>query len=588
MGMEGSISIGLPPPPEMSRMRPNHRPAGDLSLPATRPAPTEHLPDVASALPWRTWEDGSAEARRRGIPMLALAEPAWANSAQRLALRLQQDHALRELVTSRVVPVLVDPDVRPDLAAAWRWAAVALTGTAGPPLLVFLTHDGLLFLAYCTMAVEGDSTYPSLASLLESLAERYAADAGAIGTEARALAATATVPTEAVGGWDALRQRLDLRRGGLVEAPKHPRPALLWALLEVHAAGDLPDDIVAWLSTTLDELVRGGIWDQLDRGFHRCTRNDRWVVPHFEKPIPLNAQLAAVYARAGAALGNDTYRDIASRTVSFCLAALGEGVDVIASDTGYYTWTSKELLNTLDPVLVQVVTLHYDIKPVHERQALRRVVEMEQMDRFSHENVDVLRTRLMRGRAQLRAARLRRPAPRAIALAALAWRAETMCWLLRAGQWTDSVAAPAVVPLLERLVEGRFDPARGYARVYAEGAAGCWLEDQAALLAAFLEAYRASGEQPWLDRARGLADLLLEHWWVDDGWRDRPEAATPSRAVIDDVLSSTLVTLAAALRELGELDDDGRYADRAGETSARWRSLAWASGHWSTLVPKRG
>jgi uncharacterized protein YyaL (SSP411 family) len=517
--------------------------------------------------------------------MFALAEPAWANSVQRLALRLQQDVVLRELATSRVIPVLVDPEEHPDLAAAWRWAAVALTGTAGPPLQVFLTHDERPFLAYCNMAVEGDDTYPSLVSLLASLTERYAANAGDIGAEARELAATATATAPTEADWEALRRQLDMRRGGLVEEPKHPRPALLWSLLEAHATGNLPADIIAWLRTTLDELSRGGIWDQLDRGFHRCTRNDLWVVPHFEKPIPLNAQLAAVYARAGAALRHDTYRDVASRLVSFCLAALREGVDVIASDTGYYTWTSKELLSTLDPVLVQVVTLHYDIKPVHERQALRRVVEMEQMDRFSHESVEVLRTRLMRGRAQLRAARLRRPAPQAISLSALAWRAETVRWVLKAGQWTGTTAAPAVVSMLERLVEGRFDPAQGYARTSAEGAARYWLEDQAALLAAFLDFHRDTGEQPWLDRACALADLLLEHWWIDGGWGDRPEAAFSSRAAIDDVLPSSLVTLASALQELGERADDGRYTARAKDTTATWRSLAWASGHWSSLVP---
>jgi uncharacterized protein YyaL (SSP411 family) len=141
-----------------------------------------------------------------------------------------------------------------------------------------------------------------------------------------------------------------------------------------------------------------------------------------------------------------------------------------------------------------------------------------------------------------------------------------------------------VVPTLERLVEGRLDPVRGYARGAADGAAGYWLEDQAALLATFLEAHRATGERPWLDRARTLADLLLEHWWTDGGWRvpapgDRPEAASPSRAVIDDVLPSALATLAVALRELAERAGEGRYADRAEETSATVRALVWASGH---------
>jgi uncharacterized protein YyaL (SSP411 family) len=439
------------------------------------------------------------------------------------------------------------------------------------------------------MAVEGDGTYPSLVALLESLAESYAVNMEKIGAEARELAARGTVPTTVAGvgvTWDALRQQLDLRRGGLIEVPKHPHPALLWALLDAHAAGDVPADIATWLRRTLDELVRGGVWDQIDRGFHRCTRNDLWVVPHFEKPIPLNAQLAAVYARAAAELENETYADVASRLVSFCMAALREDVDVIASDTGYYTWTSKELLNTLDPALVQVVTLHYDIKPVHERQALRRVVEMEQMDRFSHESADVLRTRLVRGRAQMRAARMRRPAPEAISLPTLGWRAESIRWLLRTSAWSDAVEGVVVTRLLERLVEGRFDPAQGYARPPGvEPAATFWLVDQAALLAAFVEAHRVTGEGMWLDRARELADVLVARWWGDGGWRDRPGAEWPSRDAIDDVLPSPLGTLAAALREMEERVDDGRYADRGRETSAMRRSLASASDHWSALVP---
>ena len=268
------------------------------------------------------------------------------------------------------------------------------------------------------------------------------------------------------------------------------------------------------------------------------------------------------------------------------MAALREGVDVIASDTGYYTWTSKEFRTTLDPVLLQVVTLHYDIKPVHERQALWRVVEMEQMDRFSHESADVLRTRLMRGRAQLRAARLRRPAPQAISLSALAWRAETVRWLFKATRWSGAIEASALAPVMERLLDGRFDPARGYARQSgAESAPVFWLEDQAALLAAFIEAHRATGEQPWLDRARELADLLLTRWWADGGWLDRPDATSPSRAVIDDVLPSPIATLSDALRELHRTVDAPVYAERLARAVEIERLLVVRSGHWSALIP---
>jgi uncharacterized protein YyaL (SSP411 family) len=92
------------------------------------------MPEIASALSWRTWEVGCEEAQRRGLPILVLAEAAWANSSQRLALHLQHNDTLRELVETRFVPVLVNSDDRPDLVATWRWAAMALTGTSGAAL----------------------------------------------------------------------------------------------------------------------------------------------------------------------------------------------------------------------------------------------------------------------------------------------------------------------------------------------------------------------------------------------------------------------------------------------------------------------
>ena len=134
-------------------------------------------------------------------------------------------------------------------------------------------------------------------------------------------------------------------------------------------------------------------------------------------------------------------------------------------------------------------------------------------------------------------------------------------------------------------MEGRLDPALGYARSSTGEATGYWLEDQAALLAAFLEAHRATGEQPWLRDAHALAALLMDSWWGDGGWRDSPEAATPSRAVINDVLPATLATLATALNEVGERTDERRFVDRARETSVICRSMASAAGDWSALVP---
>jgi uncharacterized protein YyaL (SSP411 family) len=570
---------------EMSLMRPNQRPSLDLSLPDTRPNQHSQLPDIRSVLPWRSWDDGREEAERLGRPIFVIAEYRWANSAQRVAFRLQQDDELRQLLTESVIPVLVDPDERPDLATSWRWAAMALTGTAGAPLMLLLTHEGLPFLAYCTMAIEGDDTYPSLASLVQAVAESYRDNPEAIIEEARTLASESGT-AEPGSTPPPLADILDQRRGGLTETPKHPRPGLLWTMLEAHSAGMLSQESEAWLRRTLDALIRGSTWDQLDRGFHRAARTEVWVPPHFEKPVPLNAQLAAVYARAGRQLENDTYRDIASRTATFCLTALKESVDAIGSDTNYYTWTSRELLKTLDASLVQVVTLHYDIKPVDERQALRRVVEMEQMDRFSHEDTSVLQARLVRGRAALRAARLRRPSPETVTSTSLAWRATTICWLLEALEQSGSDANQVLLDALETLIDGRFRVGVGYGRD-TEATSPLWLGDQAALLDAFLTAYRVSGNKSWHERAIALADALVNVWWSEAGWLDSPASDSASRDVVDDILPAAIPTLTRCFQVLDAASSNSAYAHCAQASATLQRNLERVSGHWAASFQER-
>jgi len=150
----------------------------------------------------------------------------------------------------------------------------------------------------------------------------------------------------------------------------------------------------------------------------------------------------------------------------------------------------------------------------------------------------------------------------------------------------DGIEPSALVPVLARLLEGRLDRAQGYARgPGTESTAGFWLEDQAALLTAFVEAHRATGEQPWLDRAREIADILIAHWWTDDGWLDRPGALSPSRDIIDDALPSSLATLSGALRELDQTVDAPAYAELLSAAAEVERSLAARSGHWSALIP---
>ncbi len=138
---------------------------------------------------------------------------------------------------------------------------------------------------------------------------------------------------------------------------------------------------------------------------------------------------------------------------------------------------------------------------------------------------------------------------------------------------------------LDGLTAVHFRADLGYARPGAP--AHGWLEDQAALLAAMVAAYRVTREGRWLERARPLADVVLDRFGQDGGWLDRPpDSGVPplSRAIMDDVLPSPVATLTAALAELGALVGEERYGERARIGAASHLpgpgSGAWAAAMW--------
>lgn len=550
----------------------------NLSSPDSSPRQGS-VSDITRAVDWRSWSAASDEAHQRRVPMLVLAEPAWSNSAQRLAHVIGENEGLRNSLNDRVVPVFVDPHERPDLAALWRWAAVALTGSSGPPLMLLLTHEGLPFLSYGTMQFEGDDVTPSLASLVTATADAYAEHMDSFVQEGRSLVASHSEEhfsgfTSFADYWNTLKPDLDNVHGGLHELPRHPHPQLLWSALSESGASDHEDDIAAWVRTTLQHMVNGGMNDQLDQGFHRCARDERWVVPHFEKPVPLNVQLCAVYARAAHHDRNERFREVAQDLASFCVTALREHVDCVGSDSGYYTWTAKELLDGLDAEYVQPMSLYFGVVPSPLRQALHRAIRVEHLGQYSREDPEVLRARVERGRKQLRAFRRHRPAPELVIMAASSWRAETLRWLFVASEWLPDLKQDVLAASLDTLIEQGMHPQLGYVRSGDEKVG--WLEDQAALLGAMVAALRTTGDEHWRTWSHALADVVVREYRTEDGWSDRAGGGATSKALVDDILPAPIATLTASLMEL-ESPENG-YGDIARTQAAHYLSAASMTG----------
>ncbi len=513
-------------------------------------------PDIRHVLAWRELGPGLAEAAARDVPIVCLAEPAWSNGAQRLALVLSQEDETRGLVEDGFVPINIDPEARPDLAARLRWAAVVLTGTIGPPLLLLLTPGGEPFLAYCSLYPEGRDPYPSLGSLLRSVSQLRGHLRSDLDAEARTLQARAAY--DARGGappapvWQSLQGAVDERFGGLCTLPKHPHAALLWRLLDDAANPPVREHLVR----TLEHMQRGGILDQLGGSFHRCARDERWIVPHFEKLVPHNAALAAVYARAGTEFGRRDFGETAAGAAAFAAAALDAGVMAVASDTGYYTWTPQAFQQALDPAHVQALGLHFNITRDDSAHVLFRALDPDAMGAYADESADVLRERVRHGKDLLRSVRTQRPPPAWQRIDAPAWHAETLRWLFAAGRYQAGIDEHSLERHLTTLLGRPYEAGLGYAR-----GAEHWLQDQAAIAAACLAA------EPTIREARAsaerLAELILAAYWHPESGvlvdTARGEATpTASQDVVDHAVRAAVPGLIDTLRALAAAPARGR------------------------------
>ena len=111
------------------------------------------------------------------------------------------------------------------------------------------------------------------------------------------------------------------------------------------------------VTRTLDKMARGGIYDQLGGGFHRYSVDDLWLVPHFEKMLYDNAQLAVVYLHAWQVTGSELYRRVATETLDYVLREMTHprGGFFSSQDAdsrnaageleegAFFTWTPEEI-----------------------------------------------------------------------------------------------------------------------------------------------------------------------------------------------------------------------------------------------------
>jgi len=305
---------------------------------------------------WYPWGDEAFErARGEDRPILLSVGYAACHWCHVMEHESFEDDATAQVMNERFVNVKVDREERPDVDAVYMEAVVALTGSGGWPMTVFLTPDGEPFFGGTYFPPAPRHGLPGFPQLLVAISDAYRERRGDVARQAAALVEAIRRSTEQApsreplteslltGAARGLRAQLDPVNGGFGPAPKFPNAPALEFLLR---RGEVEP-----VTLTLDAMAAGGMYDLVGGGFHRYSVDEGWLVPHFEKMLYDNALLAPAYLHAWVVTGTDRYRQVAEETLDYMLRELrlehggfasAQDADTDGVEGLTYTWAEEE------------------------------------------------------------------------------------------------------------------------------------------------------------------------------------------------------------------------------------------------------
>jgi uncharacterized protein YyaL (SSP411 family) len=534
---------------------------------------------------WYAWgDDAFAAARLRDVPILLSVGYSACHWCHVMAHESFEDPAVAAVMNELFVNVKVDREERPDVDAVYMEAVQAMTGHGGWPMTVFLAPDGRPFFGGTYFPPTARHGLPGFVDLLRAVddawrtrREELLGQADQLTAELGRAALLTAGDDASLPGVDALQgaytqlsASFDREWGGFGRAPKFPQTDNVELLLRSYAHNS-SDTTLEMVTTTLDAMASGGMYDHVGGGFHRYSVDAFWMVPHFEKMLYDQAQLVRAYLHGWQVTGRNAWLQVVSETIGYVLRDLrddaggfysAEDADSEGEEGRFYVWRIEELLD----VAGDAAAAWYGATKsgnFEGRNILHRTVRG---DLVRPPEVESARRRLFDAREQ-------RVRPGLDDKVLTEWNALMISALAEAGaaagrsEWIDAAESCAsfLLSSLRRQSDGRWLrswQSSGGARVLAYAA------DHAALVDAFTRLYEATGRARWIDAACDTADALLTLFWdaerggVFSTGHDAERLETRAKDVLDNATPSANSMAAVGLLRLAALTGRDDYRSR--------------------------
>jgi len=450
-----------------------------------------------------------------------------------------EDSTVAEIMNTHFVPIKVDREERPDVDDVYMTAAQLISGRGGWPLNAIALPDGRPLYA--------GTYYPKeqWLKILEQFIKIKKDDPNKLNESAQQLtegivesnliAVNANPFSAKKTDMESIVKRClpkyDAEYGGRTGAPKFPMPNSYEFLMKYHW---LTDDEAALTTTliALDKMAMGGIYDHLGGGFARYSTDAKWLVPHFEKMLYDNGQLVSIYAQAYKLTKNPLYKNVVTETIEFVereLMSQQSGfyssldADSEGEEGKFYVWTEEEIASLItNEKHRNIFKEYYDVSKSGNWEhvtILNQVQSVETLAKKYSVGPEEITKILKEGKKVLFDNRAKRERPGTDDKILTSWNA-----LMLAG-YLDAYDALGQQSYLDRalsnanfILTNQINKDGQVLRNHKNGKASIngFLDDYALTIHAFLKLYQATLEHKWIEQAELLAGYCVEQFYNNE------------------------------------------------------------------------
>ena len=499
------------------------------------------LQHAGNPVHWKAWNPKSLATAKENNKLIIISigysACHWCHVMEHESFENQE---VAQVMNAYFIPIKVDREERPDVDAVYMKAIQIMTGRGGWPLNIVTLPDGRpVWGGTYFKKEEWIESLNQLQELYHSAPEKmidYAEklhqgiqEIGLIQNDNTETEVNQNVLKLLVEKW---KKSFDLEFGGMARAPKFMMPNNYQFLLR-YGYQTKDTDLLDFVNLTLSKMAYGGLFDTVDGGFSRYSVDMKWHIPHFEKMLYDNGQLVSLYSDAYKLTKNLLYKEVIEKTLRFIEKELmnPEGgfysaldADSLNSDNqlqegAFYVWKIPELKAILKEdfdLFSQLFNCNSFGLWEEENYVLIQNQTLESIAEQNNIPVSELQTKKIFWEKLLYNEREKRPKPRLDDKCLTSWNAIMLKGYIDAykalgNQKYLDIAQQNAAFIIKNLWSDDGNLFHNYKN--GKSSINAYMEDYCFVIAAFISLYEATLNEKWLHDAKQLMDYSLDHFY---------------------------------------------------------------------------